>query len=516
MEQDLKTPPHSLEAERGIIGSILLDTQMGDDQRVLDLCQAAGLTDESFYGADTRLLYKTMVEMSGGSVRLDAITLTDRLRATGRLSAVGGIGRIQSLIDTTPTSAHAEYYIDIVRQKHQLRKILSCATDMTAACYDETRSGNSDVLLGEIEKNVLDIGGSAGVRTDWRVAVDATLRQIENIFDNGAAAFEGLSTGFKYIDEKLLGLKPAEMIVIAARPSVGKTSFAMNIAECVATGTTINGQPCRTDGGKKHPVLIFSLEMDTLSLSKRMICGRAHVSSWRIARDLMTKAEKAAASASLFKAAAELKRAPIFIDDASGLDIADLRARARRMHKQHGIELIVIDYLQLCNCRDAAKQGRTLETSRISGQIKSMAKELKIPVIVLSQLSRANEQRGDKYEKPKLSDLRDSGAIEQDADVVMLLRRPHMIQAQKDDEELKNIAYVDVAKHRNGETGEVKMRFDGEWTRFGDLDPKSQEGPDGDDEASIENGLSEEVPYAEAAPAVNAEQMDFFPGDGLP
>ena len=203
---------------------------------------------------------------------------------------------------------------------------------------------------------------------------------------------DGLPTGFKYVDEKLLGLKPSEMIVIAARPSVGKTSFAMNIAECVATGQDINGVPFKTDSKPtRHPVLVFSLEMDTLSLAKRMICGRAHVSTWRIARDLMSRDEKSAASARLFKAAGELKDVPLFIDDASGLDIADLRARARRMKKTHGIELIVIDYLQMCNCREAARQGRQIETSRISGQIKAMAKELKIPVIVLSQLARAPE-----------------------------------------------------------------------------------------------------------------------------
>jgi len=248
----------------------------------------------------------------------------------------------------------------------------------------------------------------------------------------------------------------------------------MNIAECVALGMDINGRPFEGENNRQHPVMIFSLEMDTTSLAKRMVCGRAHVSAWRIARNLMTRNEKADATSALMRAAGELKGAPIYIDDASGLDISDLRARARRMKRQHGIELIVIDYLQLCQCREASKQGRQIEVSRISGQIKAMAKELQIPVIVLSQLSRANEQRGDKNEVPKLSDLRDSGAIEQDADVVMMLRRPSMVRATRDDVDTQNLAIVDVAKHRNGEVGDVKMNFFRDFVRFGDRSQKDE------------------------------------------
>lgn len=480
MQENLKTPPHSAEAERGVLGSILLDTETGDDARVLDICQSRGITPESFFEPRHRLLYETLIAMSAAGLPIDPVTLNDRLRATGRLDAIGGVSAIQNLVDGTPTSAHAEYWIDILRQKHLLRTLINRSSETISKCYDETESGNADVLLGEVERTFLDIGGAAHVGLEWKTAVDNTLRHIENMFTRGAGAMDGLPTGFKYIDEKLLGLKPSEMIVIAARPSVGKTSFAMNIAECVATGQDINGQYFKTDPKPtKHPVLIFSLEMDTMSLSKRMLCGRALVSSWRIARDLMHKDEKSAASARLFKAAGELKDAPIYIDDASGLDIADVRARARRMKKKYGIELIVIDYLQLMNCREMAKQGRQLETSRISGQVKAMAKELKIPVIVLSQLSRANEQRGDKNEVPKLSDLRDSGAIEQDADVVMLLRRPSMVRATRDDEDTKNLAIVDIAKHRNGEVGDVKMLFLRDFTRFGDYDPR-QDKADGD------------------------------------
>ena len=470
MSEQLRTLPHSAEAERGIIGSILLDTTMGDDARVLDLCQARGLTPESFYEPRNRIFFETFREMSGTSVPIDAVTLTDRLRATGRLDQVGGVAAIQALVDNTPTSAHAEYYIDIVRQKHLLRTMIQRARETESRCFDEAQAANADILLGEVEKNFLEIGGASTVRMEWKTAVENTLQAMDRLFDGGAGQFDGLSTGFKYLDEKLMGLKGGDMIVVAARPSVGKTSLAMNIAECIAMGQDINGMPTRCDNGKKHPVLIFSLEMSTESLAKRMLAGRAGVNTWRLQRGLMAREERIDASQRLMSAANALRGAPIFIDDTSALDVSDMRARARRMKRTHGIELIVIDYLQLCNCREYARQGRQLETSRISGQIKAMAKELKVPVIVLSQLSRGNEQRGDKEETPKLSDLRDSGAIEQDADVVFLLRRPCRSKtAQWHDDEL--LAIVDVAKHRNGETGEVDLNFYKEGTRFGDRKP---------------------------------------------
>lgn len=472
MGEDVKTPPHSAEAERGVLGSILLDAETGEDTRVLDLCLTHGIEPESFFDPRHRIIFETLLEMSRETLPVDGVTLIERLRTRGRLESVGGLPVVEALISGTPTSAHAEYYIDIVRQKHVLRKLISTAQETERKCYDGD-GRNADVILGEAESAFLGIGGETSTKTDWKTAIDRTFKSLERLFES-TGMIEGLPTGFKYIDEKLLGLKPAEMIVIAARPSVGKTSFAMNIAECVAMGADINGRKFEGENGRPHPVLIFSLEMDAESLAKRMLCGRAHVSSWRIARNLMAATEKADATASLIRAAGELKKAPIYIDDASGLDVSDLRARARRMKRQHGIELIVIDYLQLCQCREVSKQGRQIEVSRISGSIKSMAKELHIPVIVLSQLSRANEQRGDKNEVPKLSDLRDSGAIEQDADVVMMLRRPSMVRATRDDVETQNLAVVDIAKHRNGEVGDVKMNFFRDYVRFGDRSQKDE------------------------------------------
>ena len=303
------------------------------------------------------------------------------------------------------------------------------------------------------------------------------------MFSSNGTTFEGLSTGLKHLDEKLQGLKPSELIVIAARPSVGKTSLAMNIAESAAMGQmlTLHNDmypPVAVDGGKRHPVMIFSLEMPVEALTKRMVAGRAKINMWRLNRNLVPRTERDALTQNLFRAVDDLKGAPIYVDDSAGLDIMDLRARARRMKKAHGIELIVIDYLQLCRCAEKSKQGRQIEVSEISQQIKAMAKELRIPVVVLSQLSRANEQRGDKFEKPKLSDLRDSGAIEQDADVVFLLRRPS--RNDKDPESGdEQLAIIDVAKNRNGEIGEVRVNFVKEYVRFEDRPLPAGEEPPG-------------------------------------
>ena len=469
---DLKTPPHSAEAERAVLGSILLDTVGRSDDRVMDICRSRGIVPETFYDPCNQLIYRTMLEMSLASKPLDALALVEELKRTNRLDTVGGVGFVQSLIDQVPTTAHAEHYISIIRGKHLRRMMVERAGKVIERSFDESEWPDPNVVLGDAEKSFLEIGGSAGATPPWAAAIEDGFRRIDRLFEAGGKVIEGLSTGYKYLDETLQGLKPGEMIVIAARPSVGKTSLAMNIAESVALGQMIStGQKVKFDNGRKHPVAIFSLEMPVEQLTKRMLAGRAQINMWRLNRNLVPRSEKQMMTANLVQAMGELKDAPFHVDDTAALDVMDLRARARRMKKQFGIELIVIDYLQLCSCREGARQSRQIEVSMISQQIKAMAKELRVPVIVLSQLSRANEQRGDKYEKPKLSDLRDSGAIEQDADVVLLLRRPSRNPKDPESQD-QTLAYVDVAKNRNGETGEVKMNFIREWTRFMDREPE--------------------------------------------
>ena len=473
METDLKTPPNNTEAERAVLGSILMDTAAGDDDRVMDLCLTRGISDNSFYDIRNRTIYEAMRGLNATGKPLDLVSLMEVLKVSGKLEGVGGIAYVQSLVDQTPTSAHAEHYINIVRDKEMRRTMIDRASKVVGRCYDENEWPDPQTVLGFAEKSFLEIGENASGTMPWDQAISASFESINRMFTTKGNRLEGLSTGLKYLDEKLQGLKKAEMIVIAARPSVGKTSLAMNIAECAALGCDLNNNPIKSDNGKRHPVMIFSLEMPVEALAKRMIAGRAQLNMWRLNRNLVAKSERDMLSANLFQATGDLKGAPIYVDDAAGLDIMDLRARARRAKKAHGIELIVIDYLQLCTCREAARQAnRQIEVSMISQQIKAMAKELNIPVIVLSQLSRANEQRGDKSEKPKLSDLRDSGAIEQDADVVFLLRRPSRTSTDKEADD-KTLAIIDVAKNRNGETGEVRVNFFAEFTRFGDRAPDS-------------------------------------------
>ena len=471
---ELKTPPHNLEAERAVLGSILLDTTGRSDGRVMDECRSRGVVPETFYDPANRAIFTAMMAMGAASKPLDALALIEELRRTNKLEAVGGVGYIQSLIDQVPTTAHAEHYISILRGKHLRRMMIERATDVVSHCFDEGEYPDAQVVLGDAEKNFLEIGGSASATMPWSAAIDESFKRIDRMFESGGRLMEGLSTGYKYLDETLQGLKPGEMIVIAARPSVGKTSLAMNIAESVALGMDMNNVPVRYDNGKRHPVAIFSLEMPVEQLTKRMLAGRARINMWRLNRNLVPKSEKEMLTGSLMQAMGELKTAPIYVDDTASLDVMDLRARARRLKKRYGIELVVIDYLQLCTCREGARQNRQIEVSMISQQIKAMAKELKIPVIVLSQLARAPEQRGDKYEKPKLSDLRDSGAIEQDADVVFLLRRPSRNPKDPESQD-QTLAYVDIAKNRNGETGEVKMNFVREWTRFLDREPEHKD-----------------------------------------
>lgn len=443
-----RIPPYSIEAEQGVIGSILLDAA-----KAMDLCIEQQIVTESFYAPGLRVIYAALLEMQKSGHAIDLLTLTEQLRATDQLDSAGGVDALERLMDATPTAAHAEFYIDIVRQKHLLRCIIDTAQDTERSCFDQGVS--ADLVLSQAEQSFLDITERQhGFVAPWNSAVDATLTQIDHIREVGPGAITGLPTGLGNLDGVMQGLRPAEMVVLAARPSMGKTSLAMNLAENIAMGEVQDHQP--------RPVGIFSCEMSQESLVMRMLCARAGVPAFEVGRGFIGENRYR----SLKAAAEQLAGAPIYVDDTGGLDVVELRARARRMYKKHGIQLIVIDYLQLLNCKERAAQGRQLETSAISANLKGMAKELKVPVLVLSQLSRAPEQR-DKTGKPKLSDLRDSGAIEQDADVVLMLRRP---KKYPDDPECddETLAIVDVAKHRNGPTGEVRLNFEEKFTRFRD------------------------------------------------
>jgi len=453
-----RVPPYSVEAEKGVLGSILLDAS-----RVMDLCIGEGLVAESFYVEAHRRLFDEFVTMQRNSVAIDLLTAIDHLRSAGRLDFLGGSAFLEALVDATPTAAHAEYYIDIVRQKYLLRAVIDCARLAERKCHESNQS--ADVIVGETEQAFLNITERQhGQLHDWTQTIRRTMDHVERLFQIGPGGVAGMPAGLLNLDRKLRGLQPGEVTVLAARPSMGKTSLAMNIAECVSCGRDMQGRMMKGDYGRPNPVAIFSLEMSQEALALRMLCGMASVPAFQIDSGI-GNAQKI--TQQITRAASQLSKAPIYVDDTGGLDVMELRARARRMKKKYGVKLIVVDYLQLLNCRESARQGRQLETAAVSSNLKAMAKELKLPVLVLSQLSRAPEQRGDKGAKPKLSDLRDSGAIEQDADVVLLLRRPCRYPSDPEFED-KTLAIVDVAKHRNGPTGEVRLNFEESLTRFSD------------------------------------------------
>ena len=390
-----------------------------------------------------------MVEMWSANRQIDVITLTNRLRDLSLLDTVGGPGAVTELFGFVPTAANARHYLDIVSEKSLLRRMILACTGSASRCYEE--QGDVKQLLDEVETEIMSIGQSRikeavlGMRDE----VFEALKNIEKMFEQ-RGVISGLSTGFTYFDQMTDGLHPGEMIIIAARPSMGKTALAMNIVEHVAL-----------DIKEPRPVGVFSLEMSTQQLVQRMLCSRARVNMKKIRSGMLARPEHG----KLNDAAADLSEAPIYIDDTPSLSILDLRTKARRMYDRHGIGLLAIDYLQLC--RSTSRRGqdnRQLEISEVSSGIKALAKELKIPIIVLSQLNRQPDARGGG--KPRMSDLRESGSIEQDADVVALLVRAEVYEDDEDARaELAGKAELIIAKQRNGPIGDIPLTFVKEYAR---------------------------------------------------
>ena len=450
-----RVPPHSEEAERAVLGCALQDAA-----RILDLCIERQISPESFHVQRHQALYEAMLALHEARKPVDFVTVAERLRETNRLESVGGEDELARLIAGTPTTAHAEYYLQRVYENHLLRRIIDAARVVTEDCYKGETEAES--LLSEAEAAFFGLSErKVGVERTWKQLIEQEAVEVERLITE-KKGITGISTGFVDIDRKLLGMQPGDLIILAARPSMGKTSLALNVAENVALGA--RNQPPK-------PVAVFSLEMSAESLVRRMVCCHAGVPAQNLSTGNVGHEEHGL----LVGAMDVLAKAPIYVDDTAGLEALDLRARARRLKRKYGVELIVVDYLQLMNFSKFAAEGRQRETAAISQALKGMAKELKVPVLVLSQLSRAPETR-EKTAVPKLSDLRDSGAIEQDADVVMLLRRPCKYPADKDSGDLR-LAILDIAKHRNGPTGEVKLDFEDRFTRFSNR----LGGPEGED-----------------------------------
>ena len=436
--------PQNVEAEKGLLGSILLAPR-----EVLNDC-AEQLTEEAFYSPAHGTIYRILVEMWSANTQIDVITLTNRLRDLNLLDSVGGPGAVTELFGFVPTAANAPHYLDIVLEKSLLRRMITACTGSAARCYEE--QGDVPQLLDDVEREIFTIGETRFRKSapDMRDEVFTALENIEKMYQQ-RGRISGLATGFTMFDQMTDGLHAGEMMIVAARPSMGKTALAMNIVEHVALNLE-----------EPKPVGVFSLEMSTQQLVQRMLCSRARVNMKKIRSGMLARAEHG----KLNDAAAALSESKIFIDDTPSLTILELRAKARRMRDRHRIELIAIDYLQLC--RSTSRRGqenRQIEISEISAGIKALAKELEIPIIVLAQLNRQPEQRGGG--KPRMSDLRESGSLEQDADLVSLLVRPEVYE---EDEEAKSDlagkAELIIAKQRNGPIGEIPLTFIKEYTRF--------------------------------------------------
>ena len=406
------------------------------------------INEEYFYVPAHRTIYDVLVDLWNTRQGIDLITFTQVLRDRNLLDSVGGAAFVTNLFTFVPTAANVQYYLEIVRDKYILRQIISAATESVRRAYEEQEEVDS--LLDEVEQKIFDVGEDRfkGQMLSMKDHAMQAIETIERLYER-KGSITGISTGFVEFDRMTSGLHPSEMVVIAARPSMGKTALAMNIAEYVA----IN---------EKLAVGVFSLEMSSQQLVQRMLCSRARVNLQRVRDGFLGERD----FPSLTAAASKLAEAKIFIDDSASLSILELRAKARRLKAQQDVSLIIVDYLQLLRSTSRrAQDNRQLEISEISAGLKALAKELKIPVIVVAQLNRQPEQRSGG--KPRLSDLRESGSIEQDADLVGLLVRPELYE---EDEEARvekaGEAELIIAKQRNGPVGEIPLTFLKEYTRF--------------------------------------------------
>jgi replicative DNA helicase len=437
-----KTLPASHEAEQGVLCSILLSPPNS-----LNDC-IEKITPEHFHNPGHRTLYSAMLDQWAKSQPIDIITITGYLQDKKQLEAAGGPAYLAELQTVIPTAANLGYYLDILREKFLLRSVIQTCTECVTGCY-ETQD-EVDILVDTVEQKIFAISQTryqARVRSMKDMVMDA-IDSIEKLYENRGSV-TGLPTGFVDYDRMTSGLHGSEMIIIAARPSMGKTSLVMNMVEhvCIELGKS---------------AAVFSLEMSAPQLVQRLLCSRARVNLQRVRDGFLSERD----FPNLTRAAAELRDAKILIDDTAGLSVLELRAKARRMKAQHDIAMIAIDYLQLLKSNTKrAQDNRQLEIAEISSGLKALAKELDIPVVVLAQLNRNPEQRAGG--KPRLSDLRESGSIEQDADVVgLLVRSEYYAEGEEDKAESAGEAELIIAKQRNGPTGEIPLTFLKQYTRF--------------------------------------------------
>jgi len=428
--------PWSQEAEQAVLGAMLLDQDAA-------LLATELVQDDMFYREANRRLFRAMVSLVERRTVIDPVTLRDELGRRGELDAVGGADYLADLVDAVPTAANLEYHARIVKDKAILRRLIETSTGIITEAYDG-RSTASE-LLDKAESRIFQISQDRGSEGFSRLKemLWPTMERIEALQRSGKS-ITGVPSGFVDLDKMTSGFQPSELVIIAARPSMGKTAFCLNIA----THAAVEGEG----------VAIFSLEMSRDQLVQRMLTAEARVDSQRVRQGALRDAD----FTNLARAAGVLQSCPVWIDDTPSLSLLEMRSKARRLKADNDIKMVVVDYLQLMRSPEYA-ENRVQEISDISRSLKALARELEVPVVALSQLSRASEQRGGER-RPILSDLRDSGAIEQDADLVLFIHRPEYYD--REDETKKGLAEIMLAKNRNGPTGDVQLRFSREYTRF--------------------------------------------------
>ena len=434
-----RVPPQNIEAEQAVLGAMLIKKEaIAEVQEILQ--------PDDFYREAHRIVYEAMVQLQNNDEAVDLVTLTEQLRKSEQLDKIGGLAFITQLANAVPTAANVVYHAKIVKEKAELRSLINAATAIASAAYED----NTDVenIMDDAEKKILAVANrqNGGAFESMKSIVMRTFERI-NVLYESKGGLTGISSGFKDLDKLTAGLQKSDLILVAARPSMGKTAFTLNIASYVGT-----------HGGK---VAFFSLEMSKEQLMQRMLCAEGGIDATKLRTGQLDTPEWN----KLVHVADTLSRAPIYIDDTAGITVMELRSKARRLKAEHGLDLIIIDYLQLMQGRPSKNgDNRQQEISEISRSVKALARELDVPVIALSQLSSSVESR--QIKKPMLSDLRESGSLEQDADIVMFLYREDYYDK---DTENKNITDIIVAKHRNGPVDTISLFFQKEYTKFRDL-----------------------------------------------
>lgn len=446
MSQDWndRTPPHNIEAEQAVIGAIFLVPESFSTASEI-------LVSEDFYRASHQRIFRAMMKLSDKYEPIDLVTITTLLSNEATLDEAGGVSYLTDIANSVPTAANIKYYSKIVEEKALLRRLIRTATDIVTTTYSQ--EDEIEDVLNEAERTILEVSSrkNSGAFQSIKDVLIEVYDNIEELHQNDAS-ITGIPTGYRDLDRITSGFQRNDLIIVAARPSVGKTAFALNIAQNVATSTEEN-------------VAIFSLEMGADQLVSRMLCAEGNIDSQR----LRTGSLESDDWGKLTMAMGSLSNAGIYIDDSPGIRVNEIRSKCRRLKQEHGLDMIIIDYLQLIQGSEYSRENRQQEVSDISRSLKALARELNVPLIALSQLSRGVEQRQDK--RPMMSDLRESGSIEQDADIVSFLYRDDYYDTES---EQQNIIEIIISKQRNGPTGTVELAFVKEYNKFVDLDHRYQ------------------------------------------